>query len=220
MNKTKPSHYPINLIELAAQLGLDPFQTHALKYLCRAGKKSGESYQDDIQKAIEVLQQGLDFDRKKQSTLHIEVSETGQDNSAPIRNTAGTYTPEFPEGGYAGSNPSAKGQGLLASIRTAAITNPMKCTGQCFCSGECKDAKKLKEQEPFDPKAILKSYLRKLTPEEAGPFVESLGLTDYVSKIPGYSGFTVSTTRCTSSCPTPCQSCKDPNSPRISDAIQ
>ena len=66
MSKTTPTHYPVNLMALATQLGLDAFQFNALKYICRAGKKENETYADDISKAIESLQMGLDHHAGKE----------------------------------------------------------------------------------------------------------------------------------------------------------
>jgi hypothetical protein len=61
MNKQKPKHYEIDLIALAADHGFDPYQTHILKYLFRAGKKAGESYEDDMGKVAEVAAMAVKY---------------------------------------------------------------------------------------------------------------------------------------------------------------
>lgn len=74
MSKTTPTHYPVNLMALATQLGLDAFQFNALKYICRAGKKENETYADDISKAIESLQMGLDHHAGKEAGKEAEAA--------------------------------------------------------------------------------------------------------------------------------------------------
>ena len=57
MSKTDPAHYPVDLFEIADQLGgLNNRLFSAFKYIARAGKKPGESVSDDLRKAIKCLE--------------------------------------------------------------------------------------------------------------------------------------------------------------------
>lgn len=52
MSKTSPDHYKFGKVEvIEITQHLDFLRGNAVKYLCRAGKKSGESALDDLMKA-------------------------------------------------------------------------------------------------------------------------------------------------------------------------
>jgi hypothetical protein len=52
MSKTSPDHYKFGKVELIEiTQHLDFLSGNAVKYLCRAGRKSGESALDDLKKA-------------------------------------------------------------------------------------------------------------------------------------------------------------------------
>ena len=63
-----PEHYNsgnIEAIEVIEDWNLDFHLGNAIKYICRAGNKSKESYKQDLEKAIWYLQRKVDGLEKK-----------------------------------------------------------------------------------------------------------------------------------------------------------
>lgn len=61
--KVHPNHYndtKITPFDVIDDWGLDFYVGTALKYMKRAGKKSGESVKDDLEKAIDYLKEKVD----------------------------------------------------------------------------------------------------------------------------------------------------------------
>lgn len=63
MSKINPKHYQTNnmeAIEVIEAFNLDHHRACALKYILRAGKKDGEGYVEDLQKAVWYLERKLE----------------------------------------------------------------------------------------------------------------------------------------------------------------
>ena len=57
--KTPLTSLEADWMEIARAFGLDVYQAAALKYVLRAGRKEGQSYEKDLTKAMEVLDRAL-----------------------------------------------------------------------------------------------------------------------------------------------------------------
>ena len=64
MTKHNPSHYQngkIQVWDFIADQDVDYFTGNVIKYICRAGKKEGESELDDLLKAKAYIEKKLDI---------------------------------------------------------------------------------------------------------------------------------------------------------------
>ncbi len=64
MTKHNPSHYQngsIQVWDFIADQNVDYFTGNVIKYICRAGKKEGESELDDLLKAKAYIEKKLDI---------------------------------------------------------------------------------------------------------------------------------------------------------------
>ena len=66
MEKTSPTHYQfgeVQVIDITQPLGF--LEGNVVKYICRAGKKNGESKMDDLQKAKWYIDKLIEIERSK-----------------------------------------------------------------------------------------------------------------------------------------------------------
>ena len=67
-SKDAPDHYlghSIEPFDVIDSWGLDYYLGSAVKYLCRAGKKPGESVSDDLKKALVFINHRLSLEEKQ-----------------------------------------------------------------------------------------------------------------------------------------------------------
>lgn len=66
MDKTSPTHYQfgkVQVIDITQHLGF--LEGNVVKYICRAGNKTGESKMDDLKKAEWYVKKLIEIERAK-----------------------------------------------------------------------------------------------------------------------------------------------------------